>query len=127
MILAVAVGLAVGAGFILVPLIGLPIAAIIAWGFCKNRLVAPVLAPSCRVILRTTPECPAGPIREALTTHLDRPQPRRIETVKKGTLVDVVYSGRMNRDGDGHGLVRALQACPGVVGVELVFAEKTMN
>ena len=80
-ILAVAVGLAVGAGFILVPLIGLPIAAIIAWGFCKNRLVAPVLAPSCRVILRTTPECPAGPIREALTTHLDRPQPRRCTPV----------------------------------------------
>jgi len=126
-ILAVAVGLAVGAGFILVPLIGLPIAAIIAWAFCKNRLAAPVLATCCRVILRTTPECPAGPIREALTTHLDRPQPRRIETVKKGTLVDVVYSGRMNRDGDGHALVRALQACPGVVGVELVFAEKAMN
>lgn len=126
-ILAVAVGLAVGAGFILVPLIGLPIAALIAWAFYKNGRDAPVSAPSCRVILRTTPECSGGPIREALAAHLDSPQPRRVETVKKGTLVDVVYSGRMNRDGDGHALVRSLQACPGVVGVELVFAEKAMT
>jgi hypothetical protein len=126
-ILAVAVGLAVGAGFILVPLIGLPIAAIIAWAFCKNGLDAPVSAPFCRVILRTTPDSPAGPIQQTLATHLDALRPRRIETVKKGALVEVVYSGRMHRTGDGPTLVRSLQACPGVVGVELVFAEKAMT
>jgi len=127
-ILAVAVGLAVGAGFILVPLIGLPIAAVIAWAFSKESLQAsPLSAPSCRVAVRTTPDCPAEPIQQALATHLVLPRPRRIETVKKGTFVELVYSGRIKPDGDGHALVRSLQACPGVVGVELVFAEKAMN
>ncbi|RLS49298.1 MAG: DUF4956 domain-containing protein [Planctomycetota bacterium] len=127
-ILAVAVGLAVGAGFILVPLIGLPIAAVIAWAFSKESLQAtlqasPVSAPSCRVALRTTPDCPAGPIQQALATHLVRPHPRRIETVKKGTLVKLVYSGRIKPDTDGHALIRTLQDCPGVADVEVVFTE----
>jgi len=127
-ILAVAVGLAVGAGFILVPLIGLPIAAFIAWAFSKeSREASPVSPPSCRVALRTTLDCPAGPIQQALATHLVRPQPRRIETVKKGTFVELVYSGRIKPDGDGHALVRSLQTCPGVVGVDLVFAESAAN
>ena len=126
-ILAVAVGLAVGAGFILVPLIGLPIAAIIAWAFYKNGRDAPFSAPSCRVILRTTPDSPAGPIQQTLATHLDALRPRRIETVKKGALVELVYSGRLKRDGDGHTLVRSLQACPGVAGVEVVFPESTVR
>ena len=127
-ILAVAVGLAVGAGFILVPLIGLPIAAVIAWAFSKEALqTSAVSAPSCRVALRTTPDCPAGPIHQALATHLVRPHPRRIETVKKGTFVKLVYSGRIKPDGDGHALIRSLQACPGVVGVEVVFSESAAN
>ena len=127
-ILAVAVGLAVGAGFILVPLIGLPIAAVIAWAFSKESLQAsPVSAPSCRVALRTTPDCPAGPIHQALATHLVRPHPRRIETVKKGTFVKLVYSGRIKPDGDGHALIRSLQECPGVVGVDVVFSESAAN
>ena len=123
-ILAVAVGLAVGAGFILVPLIGIPITAVIAWAFWNETFGAPIAStPSCRVALRTSPDCPAGPIQEALASHLDHPQARRIETVKKGTQVELVYSGRMKRAGDGPALVRSLQACPGVVGVDLVFPE----
>jgi phosphate/sulfate permease len=124
-ILAVAVGLAVGAGFILVPLIGLPIAATIAWAFSKNVLKAPISTPSCRVSVRTNPDAPVGPIRQVLSTHLDALRPRRIETVKKGTLVELVFAGRLKRDGDGHALVRSLQACPGVADVEVVFAEPT--
>jgi uncharacterized membrane protein SirB2 len=123
-ILAVAVGLAVGAGFILVPLIGLPIAAVIAWAFAKETQGGPIAsAPACRVALRTTPDCQTGLIEQALAAHLDRPQPRRIETVKKGTLVELVYAGRIKREGEGHALVRSLQACPGVVGVDVVFSE----
>jgi len=122
-ILAVAVGLAVGAGFILVPLIGLPIAASIAWAFSKEAVEGTTAPPSCRVSLRTAPECPVEPVRQVLAAHLDRPLQRRIETVKKGTLVEMVYTGRVKRDGDGHALVRSLQACPGVVGVDVVFSE----
>lgn len=121
-ILAVAVGLAVGAGFILVPLIGLPIAALVAWGFSDFAQTG-ASAPACRVSLRTTPECPAGAIREALAAQLDQVRSRRIETVKKGTLVEMVYTGRMKPGGEGQALVRALQSCPGVVGVDVVFAE----
>ena len=124
-ILAVAVGLAVGAGFIVVPLIGMPIAATIAWAFSKNAPEARVPTPSCRVSVRTTPDAPAGPIQQVLSTHLDALRPRRIETVKKGTLVELVFTGRLKQDGDGHALVRSLQACPGVADVDVVFAEPT--
>ena len=43
--------------------------------------------------------------------------------MKKGTLVKLVYSGRIKPNGDGHALIRSLQECPGVVGVDVVFAE----
>ena len=122
-ILAVAVGLAVGAGFILVPLLGLPIAVAVAWVFANN-VVAPVpAAPTCRVALRAEPGCSAAEVRQALAAHLDDCRERRIETVKKGTLVEFVYSGRMQADSDGHALVQALQSCPGVVGVEVLFPD----
>jgi hypothetical protein len=58
-----------------------------------------------------------------LASHLDDCRERRIETVKKGTLVEFVYSGRMQADSDGHALVQALQSCPGVVGVEVLFPD----
>jgi hypothetical protein len=75
--------------------------------------------------VRTTPDAPAGPIQQVLSTHLDALRPRRIETVKKGTLVELVFTGRLKQDGDGHALVRSLQACPGVADVDVVFAEPT--
>lgn len=50
-----------------------------------------------------------------------------METVKKGALVKLVYSGRIRPDGDGHALIRPLQDCPGVVGVEVVFSESAAN
>ncbi len=122
-ILAVAVGLAVGAGFILVPLLGLPIAGFVAWWF-SNRVVAPFRAmPSCRVSLRTEPGCSPARVQQTLASHLDGCREKRIETVKKGTLVELVYTGRMKQDSDGHALVQALQSCPGVVGVEVLFPE----
>jgi hypothetical protein len=31
----------------------------------------------------------------------------------------------LKQDGDGHALVRSLQACPGVADVDVVFAEPT--
>jgi hypothetical protein len=120
-ILAVAVGLAVGAGFIVVPLLGIPIAGAVAWAFATG-VAAPVAAAStCRVLVRTTPQCPPDAVQSVLATHLDDCRPRRIETVKKGTLLELVSTGRMARGGDGQKLVQALQACPGVVAVELTF------
>ncbi len=127
-ILAVAVGLAVGAGFIVVPLMGLPIAGIVAWGFASDRMPFPAPhGPGCRVSLRAEPECTPAALEALLAAHLDDCRPRRIETVKKGTLVELVYSGRLKPGSDGYSVVQALQAAPGVVGVDLLFPDAPVS
>ncbi len=122
-ILAVAVGLAVGAGFIWVPLAGLPIAGLVAWVFSVADSRAHSSAPPCRVTLRTEPSCPPHAAAEALARHLDDIRPRRVETVKKGTLVEQAWTGRLRAGSDAQALVGALQALPGFVGTEVVFPD----
>ena len=121
-ILAVAVGLAVGAGFIWVPLMGLPIAGLVAWGFSSADARANHSTP-CRVTLRAEPSLPCGAAGDILARYLVDIRPRRIETVKKGTLVEQVWTGRLKADGDTQGLVDALRLTPGVVAAEVVFPE----
>lgn len=122
-ILAVAVGLAVGAGFIWVPLMGLPIAGLVAWTFSAADSRASAAAPPCRVTLRTEPTCPPHAAAEALARHLDDVRPRRIETVKKGTLVEQSWTGRLKPGSDAQSLVGALQEIPGFTGTEVVFPD----
>ena len=121
-ILAVAVGLAVGAGFIWVPLAGLPIAGLVAWVFSAADSRSHSAAAPCRVTLRTEPSCPPGAAAEALARHLVDIRPRRVETVKKGTLVEQSWT-RLRSGSDAHALVGALQALPGFVGSEVVFPD----
>lgn len=122
-ILAVAVGLAVGAGFIWVPLAGLPIAGLVAWAFSAADSRAHSAAAPCRVTLRTEPSLSPAAATEALARHLDDLRPRRVETVKKGTLVELCWSGRLRAGGDASALVGSLQALPGFVGAEVVFPD----
>ncbi|MFM7249116.1 MAG: DUF4956 domain-containing protein [Planctomycetaceae bacterium] len=122
-ILAVAVGLAVGAGFIWVPVMGLPIAGAVAWAFAgaESRRAA---GPSrCRIVVRTDGSTPPGAVRASLERHLDGCRQRRIETVKKGTLVEQVWSGRLRVADGGEGLVAALRDTPGVTAVDVVFPD----
>ncbi len=120
-ILAVAVGLAVGAGFIWVPLLGLPMAALVAWSFTGPA--APPADARCRVTLRTETGAAAGRAADALAPHLDDIRPRRVETVKKGTLVEQVWTGRLKSTSDPETLVGALRATPGFSGAEVVFPD----
>lgn len=121
-ILAVAVGLAVGAGFLWVPLSGLPIAGLVAWAF--SRVEARGGVPrACRVSLRTDPDCAPDAVRRILGTHLDECRPRRIETAKKGTVLEQSWSGRLAPAGEPHALVRSLREIPGMIDVEVVFPE----
>lgn len=122
-ILAVAVGLAVGAGFIWVPLAGLPIAGLVAWAFSAADSRAHVAAPPCRVTLRTEPTSSPSAASEALARHLDDVRPRRVETVKKGTLVEQCWTGRLRAGSDAEALVSALKALPGFVGAEVLFPD----
>jgi len=121
-ILAVAVGLAVGAGFIWVPVMGLPIAGCVAWAFAgvESRRAA---APRCRVVLRSDGSPPPGAVRGVLERHLEGPRQRRVETVKKGTLVEQVWSGRLRAADGAERLVADLRGLAGVAGVDVVLAE----
>jgi hypothetical protein len=115
-ILAVAVCLAVGASFIVVPLLGLPLAGLVASCFARLEGVA----WPCSVAVRCEPTCSSDAVRAVLERHLDDCRTRRIATVNKGSLVEQAWSGRLKSEVDGHELVRSLQGTPGVVGVKAI-------
>lgn len=95
----------------------------VALAFSNADSLGSTAASHCRVLVRTEPSCSQAAVRMVLHQHLDRCRPRRLEMVKKSTLVEQAWSGRLKPDSDGPSLIQALRDTPGVVGVELVFAD----
>jgi len=124
-ILAVAVGLAVGAGFLVVPLVGLPIAAVVALGFAaraRGRDAGPV---PCRVVVRVDPDRDPAGLFEIVAAALPNARFERAGTAKKGTVVELVYAARLADPAAGAALVRRLNGEPGVAAVDLVCRPKS--
>jgi len=119
-ILAVAVGLAVGAGFLTVPLVGLPVAGLVAMGFAAGQR-DPAGAPiPCRLLVRVDPAVDPASLEPLVRDGLDRCRMLRAGTAKKGTVVEIAYAGRLATPAAGLTLVRRLRAAAGVVGVDVV-------
>lgn len=118
-ILAVAVGLAVGAGFLTVPLVGLPLAALVAWGFAVRDGERREDHLPCRITVRVAPEFDPARLEPLLAAGVGGCRLRRVGTAKKGTLIELSYGGRLDGAAAGHSLVRALLNEPGVAGVDL--------
>lgn len=116
-ILAVAVGMAAGTGFLEVPLIGLPIAALAAYVF------QPRASKSFTLIVRITTGFKAEEIvRPAFEKHLSRAQLLVTATARQGSALELTYSVAL-RDPDGAlAFVNELNALEGMQGVELRLA-----
>jgi len=117
-ILAVAVGLAVGAGFLVVPVLGLPLAAAVAWAFTAGADRRP--GPrACDVVLTLDATADPTAPEVVLATFLDGLQTRRIETLTKFPGTEFTFHGGLKPSANARELVARLVRCPGVTAVDL--------
>lgn len=113
-ILAVATGMAAGTGFLEVPLIGLPVAAVAAFIF------QPRSAKSFTLIVRVTTGFKAEEIlRPSFEKHLSRAQLLVTATARQGSALELTYSVRLLNPDGALALVNELNALEGMQGVEL--------
>lgn len=117
-ILAVAVGLAVGAGFLVVPVLGLPLAALVACGFTLGADRRPAPQP-CDISVSVDPTADAASHEAVLAEFLDGLRARRIQTLTKTPGTEFTYHGVLKPGAHAHELVRRLGRSAGVKGVDL--------
>lgn len=119
-IFAVAVGMAAGAGYLTIPLIGMPIVTLAAFLF-RPRDGGPAAPPrdftlTVRLGLGQVPDVL---LRESFDKHLDQAQLTATATARQGAALDLTYRVRLR---DAHGavtLVTELNALTGVQDVDL--------
>jgi hypothetical protein len=119
-ILAVAVGLAVGAGLLTVPLVGIPFAAVAAFLF-RPRSGGPVDRPvdfafKVRVGVGHSP---GDLLREVFGKYVERSRVTMMGTARQGASLDVTYGVRLTRPDGAEGLVTEVNRLEGVQEVEL--------
>jgi hypothetical protein len=119
-VFAVGVGMALGAGYLEVPLVGIPIAGAAAFlfkprgadGFHPSRDFALLV----RVGIGNAPDLLLGDVFQA---HLEQHRLTGAATARQGAAIDYTYRVRLRPRTSGVALVAALNAVEGVQNVEL--------
>lgn len=116
-IFAVAVGMAVGAGYLKVALVSMPVVAVAAFLFRPGR---PALPRDHTLTLRSEPTFTDDPtVAGILDLHTTSHTLTGITTARQGVLVDRTYSVTLKPETTPTPLVLALHVLPGIRGVEL--------
>lgn len=116
-IFAVAVGMAVGAGYLKVALVSMPVVTVAAFLFRPGRPMPP---RDHTLMVRTDPGfSDDGSITRVLDTHVSAQSLTGITTARQGALVDRTYAITLKPETATTPLVLALHALPGVQGVEM--------
>jgi len=115
-ILAVAVGMAVGAGYLLVPVVGMPFAAAAAFLFAPRPRASNSLVLTVRVGVGHRPEDLLG---KAFEKHLEFSRLHAVSTARQGAALELTYDVRLRQENGAVALVADLNATEGVQGVEL--------
>jgi hypothetical protein len=119
-IFAVAVGLAVGAGLLTVPLLGIPFAAGAAFLFRRRDATSFDGPLDATLTVRVGAGCnPEVLLREPFGKHLQRSRLHATATVRQGVAFDLTYGVRLRREDAAVALVAELHRIEGVQGVEL--------
>lgn len=119
-IFAVAVGTAIGAGHIKLPLVCIPVAAVAAYLFRPRGLAAAAGAFRYVVTVRMNSGLAAeGPIRSAMAGHVSATSLKSIETARQGAAVEMSYAVALRGESDATALVAKLNRVEGVQSVEL--------
>lgn len=114
-ILAVAVGMAAGAGYFLVPLVGLPITAAAAFSFAPGAR-SHVWVLRVRVGLGHDPRQIAG---KTIDKYMDHVRLEGVSTARQGAAIEATYRVRLRPGADPAAAVVELNSLEGVQEVEL--------
>lgn len=118
-IFAVAVGMAVGAGFLKVALVGLPFAAAAAFLFRPPNSALPGPSDFTLALRVGTGHDPEALVREPFGKHLERWRLVAMGTARQGAALDLSYAVRLRCEGAAATFVAELNGLEGVQGVEL--------
>lgn len=118
-IFAVGVGMAVGAGFLAIPLVGIPFAALAAFLFRPRSI--PVVDPhdSTLTVRIGVGNAPDTLLRATLDKFLERSSLQATATARQGAALELTYQVRLRRREDAPALVAELNGLEGVQAVEL--------
>lgn len=118
-VFAVSVGMAVGAGFVMIALVGIPFAAVAAFLF-RPRLDAGGTGGVHALTVRFgAGNRSDAPFRVILGRYADRIKLVSTSTARQGAALDVTYELRLLREDNVLALVADLNAVEGVQSVEL--------
>jgi hypothetical protein len=119
-IFAVSVGMAVGAGFLTVALVGIPFAAAAAFLFRPRGAAAPEGALDFLLTLRVgAGHDAAALVREPFGKHLAGWRLVATATARQGAALDLTYAVRLREEGAAVALVTELNRLDGLQGAEL--------
>jgi hypothetical protein len=119
-IFAVAVGMAVGAGFLLIALVGIPFAALGAFLFRPPPPSASQAPVDFTLIVRLgVGYNPDALLREPFGKYLDQWRLTGTATARQGAALDLTYVVRLHREDSAVALVTELNGLEGVQNVEL--------
>ncbi len=116
-IYAVAVGLAVGAGLMLVPLLSLPFVAGAAFAFRRGPLTNGLRAAFETLVVRVgvgAGRHPDALLSDVLVKYLDSQDLKSAETAKQGSALDLTYLVRVKAAADRIAMVAELNTLVGV-------------
>jgi uncharacterized membrane protein YhiD involved in acid resistance len=117
-IFAVAVGLAVGAGATIIPLVGIPFTAIAALIFRPRQAPRqPVVDARLRVRVPLASSAPAA-VEAILSAHAEQLRLLEVSTARQGAALDLSYQIRLSPQHAPLELVGQLNRCEGVQEVE---------
>jgi hypothetical protein len=120
-IFAVIVGMAAGAGQLLVPVVGLPIvgAAAIALSRWTEPNGAALVAESLLTVRLAVGRDPETLLSVILAQHFESTEIEAAATARQGAALDFTYRGRLKPTGSPTALVMELNQIEGVMNVEL--------
>jgi hypothetical protein len=119
-IFAVAVGMAVGAGELVVPLVGIPLTAVAAFLVRPRGGDAPAGLRDFTLTVRVGGGHAAETVlSETFAKHLERAQLRATGTARQGAALDLTYAVRLRRADGAVALVAELNGLEGIQNVEM--------
>jgi hypothetical protein len=118
-IFAVAVGMAVGAGFLAVPLVGIPFVAVAAFLFRpREAATVPVTLDYTLTVRLGAGHSPEVLLGAPFAKHLERSHLLGAATARQGTALELTYGVHLRED-EAVALVGTLNGIEGVQNVEL--------
>lgn len=118
-IFSVIVGMAAGAGLLLVPLLAMPVVGAVAIGLARSERPLEKKARESTLIIRLALERDAAELAGILDKYLEECRLVAVETARQGAALEMKYHVRLRDSLAMPSLVRELNQIEGVQGVEL--------